>query len=80
MVGVPFQLPGAAVSTSPSLAMPATVGGLVTTAGPSSETTKKAEGMKESCVEENASGALVWLFASAPVVSKTSTSVPSWLA
>jgi hypothetical protein len=64
-VPVPFQLPGSALSASPSCATPPPAGrrrsaGPVLVAGPSSETRKKAEGMKYSLVELKASVAELW--------------------
>ena len=68
---VPFQVPGSALRASPSCATPPagapTVGPApVLVAGPSSETRKKAEGMKYSLVELKASVAALWSLASAP--------------
>ena len=80
-----FQLPGSALNVWPSCAGPppaggATLGGTLIVAGPSSETRKKAEGMKYSLVELKFSDAVVWLLVSAPRLGKTSRSIPIWLA
>jgi len=85
-VPVPFQLPGSALSVWPLLTAPPPPGALIVgpapvlVAGPSSETRKKAEGMKYSFVELKASVAELWSLASAPGLEKTSRSIPSWLA
>ena len=69
---VPFHVPGSALSVSPSCAAPPPAGAPIVgpapvlVAGPSSETRKKAEGMKYSLVELKASVAELWSLASAP--------------
>jgi hypothetical protein len=84
-VPVPFQLPGSALSASPSWATPPPAGaptlgpGPVLVAGPSSETRKKAEGMKYSLVELKASVAELWSLISAPALVNVSRSNPNWL-
>ena len=80
---VPFQLPGSALSASPSCATPPPAGAPtvgpapVLVAGPSSETRKKAEGMKYSLVELNASVAELWSLTRAPALTKVSRSSPT---
>jgi hypothetical protein len=85
-VPVPFQVPGSALSAWPSWAGPPPAGAPIVgpapvlVAGPSSETRKKADGMKYSLVELKASVAELWSWASAPgLLVKTSRSIPSWL-